>query len=150
MAKGKNGLSNVCKQCVHDAYRVKHPRPESKLHKRVTETCGCCEKEFVLPLAEHDRRLKQMAAHSGKTKLYCSRACSALESSKDRPGNIAQFKRRPGWSDERWYWERLLVQLGLGEMRGISSYLDYGVQELHNYTAEGFDRFRRSGKISEF
>jgi len=95
----------------------------------VTLRCAYCEEEFTEMPGRMMRRLRQMAEHSGGTQLYCSKQC-ARHARTDRAGCTAIFKRRAGWSDEKWFWERKLVGLGLGMDRGRRNWLQYGWEPL--------------------
>lgn len=96
---------------------------KAKKAAEVTLLCPGCEKEFTIRASHQRRRLKQMAQHSGRAVLYCSKKCWAISK---RGGTSKQMMRRPGWSDERWLWEKKLCDLGLGVEIGTHEWLVYG------------------------
>jgi hypothetical protein len=70
---------------------------------------------------------KRLKVEGRTTGLFCSVACgNHARRGTGTNGAVAQFKRRAGWSDERWLWERRLVELGLGMGRGEEPWLSYG------------------------
>lgn len=109
------------KKCYDCKPKGTHDR---KRQQQVTLECADCGEMFKLSLFEAKRRLGQMAKHGGGLALFCSQSC-ANAARTDNSGALARFKRRAGWTDEKWEWERKLVELNLGMGRGLAR-LDYG------------------------
>jgi hypothetical protein len=107
-----------------------------------TLVCPVCEKEFKIQRGQITRRLKQMKRLSGGTTLYCSKECGGASKRGKGYGSAARVVRQPGWTLERWKWEKLLAKLGLGMAQGLSRLLDYGWEpfddsvKLHNYVRD--------------
>lgn len=120
------------KQCFDCKPRRTSRRHADRLPDVVCE-CACCGKEFGLRPYVREKRLKQ----NGGSRLYCSRACGGT-GVPGQAGNVGGFKRKPGWSDDRWFWELELIRFGLGMSRGLPRWLEFGLEELGNFTTEGF------------
>jgi hypothetical protein len=97
--------------------------------KTTAFACGYCEKDFSLKSSVARFRLKQTMLKSGGNKLFCSRSCSMMVRRGRGLGGARKFARRDGWSDERWYWERKLVELGLGMDRGVDKWILYSLDD---------------------
>lgn len=93
-------------------------RPKKPL---IEVVCPQCETPFSIRQGDFDKRRKRAA--SGK--VYCSAPCAGRSSHK-KP----TFKRRQGWTDERWEWEQKLQQEGLGMDKARTSWTSYGHEEV--------------------
>lgn len=111
-----------CSAAYQREYKQGIRRPRKEWAEAV---CPYCEKVFKATARELKSRIN--ASKSGK--IYCSHSCRSLGWQQGKKGNIHSFKRRPGWDDERWHWEKLLVEAGLGMGRGETDYIQYTLDD---------------------
>lgn len=90
-----------------------------------TLVCGYCEKVFELKPSVARWRAKKRMEQSGSSTLFCSNSCGVLSHAGSGLGGSLSFKRRSWMSDEVWFYEKTLVELGLGMDRGISKLVIY-------------------------
>jgi hypothetical protein len=125
-AKNRRGLGYYCVACCVQNWRdwkkgISWKRPKFSVYL----FCPECDQLFSRTKPRYLDYLRK--SKSGK--LFCSVSCaSTFHTRTANTGALSRFKRRRGWSDERWEWERKLVELNLGMDKGFSR-LDYGLDD---------------------
>src|SRR5271155_2378198 len=93
----------------------------------LTVVCATCGTEFTICRSQKTRRLvqkKRFGIDDGR--LFCSKSCSGAGRANGTPSG-KRLKKMPWESDDQHHWNQVLSDSGLGEHRGVRSWIEYGL-----------------------